>query len=84
MADHETLTPDQRIARELARVRKGGAEKYHRKNAEQKKLFVRERLALLLDPDSFVEDGALANGLDAELPAASSPAWAPSRAGRWR
>ena len=69
MADHETLTPDQRIARELARVRKGGAEKYHRKNAEQKKLFVRERLGMLLDPGSFVEDGALANGLDAELPA---------------
>src|SRR6266542_463932 len=69
MANDETLTPDQRIARELARVRKGGAEKYHRKNAEQRKLFVRERLRLLLDEGSFVEDGALANGLDPELPA---------------
>src|SRR5512141_1175648 len=68
MAD-QTLSPDQRIAQELARVRKGGAEKYHRKNAEQKKLFVRERLDLLLDPGSFVEDAALANALDPELPA---------------
>ena len=61
--------PDARIARELARVRRGGAERYHRKNAEAGKLFVRERLALLLDPGSFVEDGALANALDPELPA---------------
>jgi acetyl-CoA carboxylase carboxyltransferase component len=69
MADDDNPSPDQRIARELARVRRGGAEKYHRKNAEQKKLFVRERLRLLLDEGSFVEDGALANALDPELPA---------------
>ena len=68
-ADDDSLSPDQRIARELARVRRGGAEKYHRKNAEQKKLFARERLRLLLDEGSFVEDGALANALDPELPA---------------
>jgi acetyl-CoA carboxylase carboxyltransferase component len=69
MAENDLLSPDQRIARELARVHKGGAEKYHRKNADQRKLFARERLRLLLDGDSFVEDGALANGLDPELPA---------------
>src|SRR5512142_1793007 len=70
MADDDgTLSPDQRIARELARVRRGGAEKYHRKNTEQRKLFARERLRLLLDEGSFVEDGALANALDPELPA---------------
>jgi acetyl-CoA carboxylase carboxyltransferase component len=62
-------SPDERIERELSRVQGGGAEKYHAKNAEQGKLFVRERLALLLDPGSFVEDGALANALDPELPA---------------
>ncbi len=61
--------PDERLEAELARVRRGGAEKYHRKNAEQGKLFARERLALLLDEGSFVEDGALANALDPELPA---------------
>jgi acetyl-CoA carboxylase carboxyltransferase component len=60
--------PDARIERELGRVVKGGAEKYHQKNAEQGKLFVRERLRLLLDPGSFVEDGALANAVDPELP----------------
>ena len=48
MANDETpVTPEERIARELARVRKGGAEKYHEKNAEQGKLFARERLRLL-------------------------------------
>jgi acetyl-CoA carboxylase carboxyltransferase component len=62
-------SPDARIEAELRRVARGGAEKYHRKNAEQGKLFVRERIALLLDEGSFVEDGALANGLDPELPA---------------
>ena len=62
-------TPDARIERELARVEEGGAAKYHQRNAEQGKRFVRERLALLLDPGSFVEDGALANALDPDLPA---------------
>src|SRR5919206_408464 len=69
MADRDPQGPDARIVRELERVRRGGAEKYHAKNAEQGKLFARDRLRLLLDEGSFVEDGALANGLDAELPA---------------
>src|ERR1700742_1311352 len=53
----------------LARVEKGGAPKYHAKNAETGKLFARERIARLVDPESFVEDAALANNLDPELPA---------------
>src|SRR5919205_1760491 len=69
MAENGAQGPDARITRELERVRRGGAEKYHRKNAEQGKLFARDRLRLLLDEGSFVEDGALANALDAELPA---------------
>ena len=52
-----------------ARIRKGGAERYHQKNAEQGKLFARERLAKLLDADSFIEDGLEANAIDPELPA---------------
>jgi acetyl-CoA carboxylase carboxyltransferase component len=60
---------DAKIRAELARVERGGAEKYHQKNREQGKLFARERLALLLDPGSLVEDAALANALDPELPA---------------
>ena len=69
MADRDLQPPHARIARELERVRRGGADKYHKKNAEQGKLFARERLRLLLDEGSFVEDGALANALDPELPA---------------
>ncbi|HVU03110.1 MAG TPA: acyl-CoA carboxylase subunit beta [Polyangiaceae bacterium] len=47
----------------------GGAPKYHEKAKAEGKLFARERLARLLDPDSFLEDGLLANALDGELPA---------------
>jgi acetyl-CoA carboxylase carboxyltransferase component len=47
----------------------GGAAKYHEKNAAEGKLFVRERLVRLLDENSFVEDGLLANSLDPDLPA---------------
>ena len=46
----------------VQRIRKGGAEKYHRKNAEDGKLFCRERVALLFDEGAdFVEDGLLVN-----------------------
>ncbi len=61
--------PDRRIEQELERIRKGGAPKYHEKNAQAGKLFARERLGLLLDQGSLVEDAALANALDPELPA---------------
>lgn len=53
----------------LTRTRQGGAAKYHQKNTSEGKLFVRERLQRLLDAGSFVEDGALANALQEELPA---------------
>jgi len=39
------------------------------KLARQGKLYVRERIALLFDEDSFVEDGQLANALASGLPA---------------
>ncbi|MHB1847206.1 MAG: acyl-CoA carboxylase subunit beta, partial [Deltaproteobacteria bacterium] len=47
----------------------GGAERYHQKNREQGKRFARERIDLLLDPGTFVEDALLANAQDPELPA---------------
>lgn len=47
----------------------GGAKKYHEKNAEQGKLFARERIARLLDAGSFVEDALLANATAGDLPA---------------
>jgi acetyl-CoA carboxylase carboxyltransferase component len=57
------------IARGLERIRGGGAARYHAKAAEEGKLFCRERLRLLLDADSFVEDGAFASSLAGDLPA---------------
>ncbi|MEA2461335.1 MAG: methylmalonyl-CoA decarboxylase subunit alpha, partial [Actinomycetota bacterium] len=70
------MSPDGAEAREadlsqvMERVRSGGAPKYHQKLAEQGKLFVRERLELLLDSaDGFVEDGMLVNALAGDLPA---------------
>src|SRR5882672_8228025 len=52
-----------------ARALQGNLHKEAEKLARQHKLFVRDRLALLLDPDSFVEDGLLANALAGDLPA---------------
>jgi acetyl-CoA carboxylase carboxyltransferase component len=63
------MSDDQKLRDTLARVEKGGAAKYHQKNAEQGKLFARDRIARLVDAGSFVEDAALANNLDPELPA---------------
>jgi methylmalonyl-CoA decarboxylase subunit alpha len=51
------------------RIRAGGAEKYHAANAARGKLFARERVALLVDEGSFVEDGLYANALADGLPA---------------
>ena len=60
---------DDKIKSELSRIEKGGAPKYHQKNTEAGKLFARERVRLLVDEGSFVEDGALANQAEPELPA---------------
>src|SRR5690606_6226067 len=58
------------ILREQERtVEKGGAPKYHAKNLEVGKLFARERIRLLVDADSFVEDAKFANFQDPTLPA---------------
>jgi len=62
-------SPEQRAAdvtqRALAGNRAMGADKL----AAEGKRFVRDRLARLLDDDSFVEDGLLANALAENLPA---------------
>jgi methylmalonyl-CoA decarboxylase subunit alpha len=52
-----------------ARVRGGGAERYHRAAAARGKLFARDRIALLVDEGSFTEDGLYANVLSDGLPA---------------
>jgi acetyl-CoA carboxylase carboxyltransferase component len=60
----------ERVAEAIERAKAGGAEKYHQKAAEQGKLFVRERLRLLLDDaDRFVEEGLLVQALAGDLPA---------------
>ena len=62
--------PVERLHAAQARAEKGGAHKYHEKNAAEGKLFCRERLRLLFDPESeFVEDGLLANNQAHDLPA---------------
>ncbi|WP_228560218.1 acyl-CoA carboxylase subunit beta [Catenulispora pinisilvae] len=52
-----------------AEILRGGAEKYHAANEKKGKLFARERVALLVDAGSFVEDGRFANAMAADLPA---------------
>jgi methylmalonyl-CoA decarboxylase subunit alpha len=51
------------------RIKAGGAQKYHESNAAKGKLFARERVRLLVDEGSFVEDGMFANALAGDLPA---------------
>jgi acetyl-CoA carboxylase carboxyltransferase component len=53
-AREATLAPPERAAQKLA---------------QQQKLYVRERISLLVDDGTFVEDGQLANALGAGLPA---------------
>jgi methylmalonyl-CoA decarboxylase subunit alpha len=55
-----------RFREESDRARLGGPEKYRERLASQRKLFVRDRVDLLCDPGSFVEDGLLANALAEE------------------
>jgi acetyl-CoA carboxylase carboxyltransferase component len=63
------MSRDKTLVETLGRVEGGGAPKYHKKNAEAGKLFARVRIERLVDQASFVEDAALANHLDPELPA---------------
>ncbi len=57
------------IAQLRETVAKGGAPRYHEANAARGKLFARERVRLLVDDGSFVEDGMLANAAAGDLPA---------------
>lgn len=62
MSDHE------RFADHAARALQGNLAKGAGKLEREGKLFVRERLSLLLDADSFIEDALLANALAGDLP----------------
>lgn len=58
-----------RLEDRVAQIKKGGAQKYHEKNGEQGKLFVRDRLQQLFDPGFEIEDALFANNLAEDLPA---------------
>ncbi len=59
----------ERLASAAGRALEGNLGKGGEKLRAQDKLFVRDRLSLLLDKGSFVEDGLLANALADDLPA---------------
>jgi acetyl-CoA carboxylase carboxyltransferase component len=61
--------PQDALAARSGRALAGNAARDAAKLARQKKLAVRERLALLIDPGSFAEDGLLANTNEPDLPA---------------
>jgi acetyl-CoA carboxylase carboxyltransferase component len=50
-------------------IKQGGASKYHKLNESKGKLFVRERLELLFDEGTEIEDGFFANAAADGLPA---------------
>src|SRR6266545_4919450 len=60
---------DDQVRKHVERARQGNLEREREKLARQWKLFVRDRLARLLDPGSLAEDGLLANALAGDLPA---------------
>jgi methylmalonyl-CoA decarboxylase subunit alpha len=53
----------------VEQIKKGGPAKYHEKNQEQGKLFVRDRLELLFDAGFELEDALFANCIAGDLPA---------------
>ncbi len=63
------MTDSDRVREHTERALQGNLAKEGEKLARQNKLFVRDRIALLLDEGSFVEDGLLANALAGDLPA---------------
>ena len=67
--EHNPLPEHPPVPELRARVESGGAAKYHQANAGKGKLFARERVRLLVDEGSFVEDGTFANVAAGDLPA---------------
>ncbi|WP_347860959.1 acyl-CoA carboxylase subunit beta [Salimicrobium sp. PL1-032A] len=63
------MTMDRTLQEARERIASGGLDKYHEKNKEKGKMFVRERLELLFDDHIDVEDAFFANNQDEGLPA---------------
>ncbi len=62
-------TQAESLATAAVRALQGNRHKEGDKLARQNKLFVRERIDLLVDPGSFIEDGLLVNASAEDLPA---------------
>lgn len=60
---------NERLERSLEQIYAGGHPKYHEKQKEQGKLFVRDRLKLLFDNGEYTEDARFANVEAGDLPA---------------
>ncbi|MFZ3577744.1 acyl-CoA carboxylase subunit beta [Virgibacillus sp. DJP39] len=56
------------LHKRVEQIEHGGLEKYHQKNEEKGKLFVRKRLELLFDDTMDIEDAFFANCMDDSLP----------------
>ncbi len=63
------MTMESELENKIGQIKNGGAPKYHEQAAKSGKLFVRDRIKLLFDPDSeFIEDGLFANCSSHGLP----------------
>ncbi|MDA1475138.1 acyl-CoA carboxylase subunit beta [Bacillus changyiensis] len=63
------MSAEKELNKRMSKILKGGAEKYHITNEKKGKMFVRDRLELLLDNDLQLEEAFFANCLSDELPA---------------
>ncbi len=63
------MSMEETLQSRIEKIHQGGAVKYHQKNSEQGKLFVRDRLRLLFDSDCLLEDALFANSVASDLPA---------------
>ncbi|CDQ19605.1 Acetyl-CoA carboxylase, carboxyltransferase component [Halobacillus karajensis] len=63
------MPTNETLEEKAKKIASGGAEKYHQKNAEKGKMFVRERLQLLFDKGMDIEDAFFANCQEGTLPA---------------
>lgn len=69
MSEADFKTMEAVLKEKEEEVKKGGHAKYHDSNAKKGKMFARDRIKMLLDPDSpVVEDGFWANNLACDLP----------------
>lgn len=63
------MSREEQLLEREAQIKRGGAQRYHEQAASQGKLFARDRVRLLVDAGSFVEDGLFANCEAGDLPA---------------